>query len=140
MGLREAFWRRECSSGVADNHVVAQETPDAGDGGGEVDRAEDQHFGRRRPGLHEHLDLWQGVHIESRRTGAITGELTPPGLAPAEHCPHLVHNGRIQSGIAHAADMSVGEDGDPAAGQACRAANDPGECDRLSGVGGLDGS
>ena len=59
VGVGEPGRGREHRPGVAHRHPVAEELADPGHGGGEVDRAEDQHPRRRRERLDEHRQLVQ---------------------------------------------------------------------------------
>ena len=57
VGVREPGAVAKTGAGVADRDPVAEEATDPGDGGGEVDRAEDEHPRRRRERLDEHVEL-----------------------------------------------------------------------------------
>ena len=56
VGHREPAAGGEDLAGVAHEHAVAEHLGDLGEGGGEVDGAEDPHLGRRCPALDEHAD------------------------------------------------------------------------------------
>ncbi len=74
---------------VAHRHVIPEELPDPGDGGGEVDRPENQHPGRRRERVHEDAQLVPAA-LTLRTVPADTGQ------ALGKHAPRVVVDRRVQ--------------------------------------------
>ena len=89
VGVTEPRRGGEDAARVAYGHAVAEELPDPGDRGGEVDRAEDQHPRRRRERVDEHRQLI--VAALALRAVAAHGR-----LALGQHAPHVVVGRGVQ--------------------------------------------
>ena len=110
VGVGEALRRGEGRAGVADRDPVAEERPDPGDGGGEVDGAEDDHARRRGERVHEDGDVVAAP--------LAVGPVVHDPVLPCSSMPaHVVAHGVVEALRAEAAVRAVGR-GPPAA---CRA-------------------
>ena len=130
VGLREPLRRREHRPRVAHRDVVAEEPPDPGDRGREVDRPEHEHPRRRRERLHEHAELVAAPLA----VGAVVQDA---GRAVLEHAADVVGDGVVEPRASRAC-RPRGPATPPAWRRAARAVDDRRHGDRLAVADGRD--
>ncbi len=103
VGIGKAALGGEQRAGVADRHPVAEEDADPGHGGGEIDRAEDQHPGRRGVGGDEDCH----VVLATLAPGPIVALASSPGGEPAAG---VVGDGDVEpAGAEGSGDLELGD-------------------------------
>jgi hypothetical protein len=120
--VRKAFAGGEYGTRVADGDLVAEKGSDRGDGGGEVDGAEDEQPGRGREGLYEDGQ----VVAATLAVGPVSSYV---GHALLEHAPRVIDDGHVETDRAQRSGDRVRSDQDPRADRP-RPGDDRGAGDR----------
>ncbi len=125
VGLGEPLGGGEDRAGVAHGDVVAEEGTHPGDGGGEVDGAEDDHPGSRRERVHEDRDIVAAAL-------AVRAVVQGRRRAVGQQAAGVVAHGVVQAGRPERARHRVGPD-DEAPAASSDALDDGGHGDRPAG-------